>query len=128
MLILVGATCFSALLYITHATPKRDRILIPEGYSGTLAVTFSVHGAPPLPMEDGFRVIKFNKDGEVKTSSPGMPGKLKDEYYFYSGSSRRLLESNEMGGGFTEASSGKPEEYTFKFTVNSKRAVSKSKE
>ena len=105
------------VVYLGQEPPKRDKFLIPEGYSGNLAVTFSVRGAPQLPLEDGYRVIMFDKTGVVKTSSEGMPGKLKDEYYFYSENSRRPLEPKELGGGFTEAPAARPEEFTFKFSV-----------
>lgn len=122
ILTIIGVVCFSVLLYLLRENPKRDRFLIPEGFSGTLAVTYSVQGAPPLPMEEGFRLIKFNNDGIVQTSSPGMPGKFRDEYYFYSGNARRPLEPKEMGGGSTVTLPNRPEgEFTVTFSVTSSR-------
>jgi hypothetical protein len=100
-------------------TPKRDRYLIPEGYRGRLCTTYLVAGEPPLPDEDGFRVVKFDQSGIVRTSSEGLSGKLKDEFFVYAGASRRPLNiQREMGGGFTTAPADAPGHFTFMFWVS----------
>jgi hypothetical protein len=113
----IALAAFIALLEVN--TPKRDRYLIPEGYRGWLCTTYLAAGEPPLPIEDGFRLIKFDASGIVRTSSEGLPGKLKDEFFVYSGANRRPLNTRrEMGGGFTTAPAAAPDHFTFMFWVS----------
>ena len=44
--------------------------LIPAGFTGWVTIELSVLGAPPLPHEDGARVITVPPSGKVMTSSP----------------------------------------------------------
>lgn len=99
--------------------PKRERYLIPEGYFGWLCVAYSVSGARPLQIEDGYRLVKFSASGVIETSTEGMPGKYKDEFWFYGGNKLRQMNiEKEMGGGFTVAKSEAPDRYTFMFWVS----------
>ena len=118
--LVAGLLVFSGLLWSLGAnTPKRDRYLIPEGYAGWLCVTYSVSGAPPLKIEDGFRLIKFSSSGVVDTSTEGMPGKYKDEFWFYGDNNLRQMNiEKEMGGGYTVAKSDAPDRFTFMFWVS----------
>lgn len=111
---------FAGFVWLVSAnTPKRERYLIPEGYFGWLCVTYSVPGAPPLEIEDGYRLVKFSLSGVVETSTEGMPGKYKDEFLFYAGNTRRKMNiEKEMGGGYTVAKSEAPDRYTFMFWVS----------
>ena len=60
-LFLVLVIGIAALLVLLDAnTPKRNLYLIPEGYHGWLCTTFLAAGKPPLPVEDGYRVVKFD--------------------------------------------------------------------
>ncbi|MCD8548447.1 MAG: hypothetical protein LRY38_08565 [Aeromonadaceae bacterium] len=105
--------------YLSANTPKRDRYLIPEGYAGWLCVTYSVAGAPPLKFEDGFRLVKFSPSGVVATSTEGMPGKYKDEFWFYEGNRLRQMNiEKEMGGGYTVAKPEDPGHFTVMFWVS----------
>jgi hypothetical protein len=117
----VVLAAFGAFLWLLDVgTPKRNRYLIPEGYSGWVCVTYAVAGKPPLPLEDGFRLVKFDGGGIVETSDSGMPGKLRDEFLFYSENGTRPLNfSTEMGGGGTIASVDSPDRYTFRVWVSS---------
>jgi hypothetical protein len=48
-----------------------------------------------------------------------MPGKYKDEFWFYGGNTRREMNiANEMGGGYTVARSEASDRYTFMFWVS----------
>lgn len=106
--------------FLDTNTPKRERYLIPEGYAGWLCVTYSVTGAPPLEMEDGFNLVKFSTSGIVETSTTGKPGKYKDEYWFYTGNTRRALNAEkELGGGYTVAQVDAKGRYTAMFWVSS---------
>lgn len=99
---------------------KRERYLIPDGYSGWLCITYGVPEAQPLPMEDGFRLVKFEQSCTIVTSSAQMPGHdYYDEFYFYSGNTRRLLRNNELGGGYTVSQEkSKTPSITYKFWVS----------
>ena len=111
---------FAGFIWLLGAnTPKRERYLIPEGYAGWLCVTYSVSGAPPLEIEDGFRLVKFSPSGVVNTSTEGIHGNYKDEFLFYGGNSLRQMNiEKEMGGGYTVAKSDAPDRFTFMFWVS----------
>ncbi len=84
---------------------KRDRFLIPEGYVGWVVVHFSVPGAAALDMEEGFRLIKIDSNGEAFTSSALIPGEGYYDEYFYvtaDGIRRRVPNSYFGAGGGTE--------------------------
>lgn len=119
----VVATIFVVLSYaawlIESDMPKRDRYLIPENYSGWLCVTYAVPDAPALEMEDGYRLVKFTTSGVVETSTEGKPGKYKDEFWRYSGVTRRQMNvEKELGGGNSIARSNDPARYMFMFWVS----------
>jgi hypothetical protein len=40
-----------------------ERYLIPSGYVGWIQVRFGIPGAPPLPMEDGFYLMRIPANG-----------------------------------------------------------------
>jgi len=69
---------------VRHWTRPASRFLIPEGYEGWVRIEFEVHGAPPLPLEDGEYVLKVPADGVLRTSSAEQYGWAKDHYYYYS--------------------------------------------
>ena len=50
-------------------TRRPNSFLIPDGYVGWVQVSFGVEGSPPLPIEDGTRIIDFPQDGKLLTSS-----------------------------------------------------------
>ena len=118
--LVAGLLVFVGFVWFLDAnTPKRDRYLIPEGYAGWLCVTYSVSGAQPLEIEDGYRLVKFSPSGVAETSSEGMPGKYKDEFWFYGGNTHRKMNTEkEMGGGYTVAKSEAPDRFTFMFWVS----------
>ena len=119
VLLLLGIAFAAFLWFIETNTPKRNRYLIPEGYTGWLCTSYAVPAARPLKVEDGFRIVQFDSKGVVETSDEGMPGKLKDEFLFYSErGSRPLSFESEMGGGFTTADQDSPNRYTFVFWVS----------
>jgi len=124
----VVAVLAAGILYVLSNPPKRNRYLIPETYAGWLCISYSVNGAPPLAMEDGFRLVTFPSDGIVLTSSEGSPGKMRDEFYRYAGDNRKELEiEKELGGGYTKSNVKSSGIYTFMFWVspNSKEDYSK---
>lgn len=98
---------------------KRYRILIPEGYHGTVYINFGVKNAPSLQLEDGYKLITVPSDGIVQTSSEIIPGKLHDEYCLYSDKGRTPLPPQRLGGGATSEKSNATgeKEVSFYFQV-----------
>jgi hypothetical protein len=84
-----GPTAFDLVF---HRRPP-ERFLIPAGYSGWVRVDFRQKDAPPLPMEDGRRLLKLNEHGALQTSSNPQLGHGRDDFFLYSGE-RRVQLSN----------------------------------
>jgi len=73
------------------------KYLFPEGYIGWVRIDWKVPDAPPLPVEDGYYIIKFPASGRIQTSSDLEYGWGKDQDYYYTDTSLRLLESTNFG-------------------------------
>ena len=88
--------------------PKRTpyRYLIPNGYVGWVEVIFGVVDEPELPVVEGFRIVKFPKEGVLKTSSSLEDGWAKDEYYYYDGKTKRRLSDGYKTGMINAGSTG----------------------
>ncbi len=71
--------------------PLPYRFLIPEGYVGWIRADFDVEGAPTLPVEDGFYILKFNESGRLKTSLGDLLESRRDEFFFYSNEGKYRL-------------------------------------
>lgn len=102
--ITIGAV-FSAyaglILYADSHRPKGEKMYLPEKYAGWVCVSYSVDGAPPLPEEDGFLVVKIPPNGIVKTSSELRTSPKESEYYYYNESGTRKASELQHGGGGT---------------------------
>jgi hypothetical protein len=106
------------LAFLTYQ-PKRNRYLIPEGYAGWLCVTFEAPRTPPLPIEDGFAVVRFPADGRVVTSTVAEGGKLRDEFYYYISDRRKPFDvARSLGGGYSLGGGSNPPGVTYKFWVS----------
>ena len=84
-----GQTAFDLVF---HRRPP-ERFLIPAGYSGWVRVDFRQKDAPPLPMEDGRRLLKLNAQGTLQTSSDPQLGHGRDDFFYYSGDRRTQLSN-----------------------------------
>jgi hypothetical protein len=89
------------LLALTSATcqkPARraNRYLIPDGYVGWVRVDYKIKNAPALPIEEGYYLIKFSPTGRVQTSTDMEEGYALDQYYYYRGDDKHLLNQDEM--------------------------------
>ena len=81
---------------------RPSRYLLPEGYVGWVRIDFKVADAPPTPVEDGYPLYQIPWSGILQTSSGFEYGEgLPDEYYYYSGSSRRQLKEELKDGEWT---------------------------
>ena len=90
------------------AYPKRApyRFLIPNGYVGWVEVIFAVVDEPGLPIHEGFKIVRFSKEGTLKTSSKLEDGWAKDEYYYYDGDTKQKLSDGYQTGMINAGSSG----------------------
>jgi hypothetical protein len=77
--------------------PWLYRFLIPEGYVGWVRVDFEVPGAPPLPVEGGYYILKFSDTGRIQTSSRDIPESWRDQFLYYS-TERPYLLKLKVGG------------------------------
>ena len=89
--IAVGAV----LLVRSSRTPAVH--LVPDGYTGWVEATYGVAGAPPLPVEDGARVFRYDERGKLETSSELEEGWGVDSHYYVAGENRKLLRQRPPG-------------------------------
>jgi hypothetical protein len=78
-----------------------SQFLIPEGYVGWLRLEYDVECLPPIPVEDGVRILRFAGANVLETSSP-MPEDAAERHYFYcaaDGSERNLAADYRNGNG-----------------------------
>jgi len=92
--ILIAAAVFGPAAFdlAFHRRPP-ERFLIPTGYSGWVRVDFRQKDAPPLPMEDGRRLLKLNEQGALQTSSDPHPGHGRHDFFYYAGDRRTPLSN-----------------------------------
>ncbi len=69
-----------------HRRPP-ERYLIPAGFTGWTRIEFRKKDAPPLPTENGHRLIRLDAQGKLSTSSNPQSGHGKDDFYYYTGDS-----------------------------------------
>jgi hypothetical protein len=99
--IFIAAAVFGPAAFdlVFHHRPP-ERFLIPAGYSGWVRVDFRQKNVPPLPMEDGRRLLKVNAQGALQTSSDPELGHGKDDFFHDSGDRRtRLSNAGVCKGG-----------------------------
>ena len=78
-----------------------SKFLIPEGYVGWLRVEYDVECFPPIPVEDGVRILRFAGANVLETAS-SMPEDAAERQYFYyaaDGSERNLAADYRNGNG-----------------------------
>ena len=78
-------------LAFRHRPP--ERYLIPAGFTGWVRVDYRQKNAPPLPTEDGRRLLKLNAQGMSATSSNPPSGHGRDDFFYYAGDHRMPLSS-----------------------------------
>jgi hypothetical protein len=80
LLALAALACAPAPSRGHHVAPTRYDI--PAGFTGWVTVEYGVAGAPPLPVEQGTRVITVPASGRVVTSTPQDLGIVHNEFFF----------------------------------------------
>lgn len=93
---LIAAMAVGAVLIARSArTPGIH--LVPDGYTGWCEARYGVDGAPPLPIEDGKRVFRYDENGKLETSSEFEEGWGVDSYFYVAGETRRVLRQRPPG-------------------------------
>jgi len=90
-----------------HLKPAHDqslpvsKFLIPQGYVGWLRVEYDVECSPPIPVEDGVRILRFTGASVLETSSPMPEDSVERQYFYYAadGSERNLAADYRSGKG-----------------------------
>lgn len=70
-----------------------ERYLIPNGFTGWARINFQQKEAPPLSLENGRRLLKFDAQGQASTSSDPRPGHGSDDFFYYTGYQRTPLSN-----------------------------------
>ena len=102
-ILLIAALAFNAVACASDTNTQEGesrclpmyRFLIPEGYVGWIRVDFNVNAAQPLPAEGDHLVFTIPEPGYLRTPARYLCGWPQD-YYYYSGNSRRQLDVREM--------------------------------
>lgn len=87
-----------------------NKYILPEGYVGWVEIVHDVPHARPLPVEDGYLVVRFPGSGVLETSSPLQNGCARDVYYYATDGglspigSTGLWGNTMIRGGYTGAS------------------------
>ena len=96
VIVLIVAICIGAFVLVRSSRMPQTH-LIPDGYTGWVSVTYEIEGAPPLPIEDGYRVFRYDTDGRLETSSEYADGWGIDDYFYVDGEERKLLRQRPPG-------------------------------
>ena len=98
--LLIGVVLFGPFVWdlVTQRRPP-DRILIPEGYAGWVRIDFGVTGAAPLPREQRRLLLRLDPNATLKTSSNRPQGLGKDEYFYFSRTTRTALSTSGVCKG-----------------------------
>ena len=84
-----GPTAFD--LAFRHRPP--ERYLIPDGFTGWVRVEYRQKNAPPLPTENGHRLLTLDAHGAAATSSSPPIGHGKDDFFYYAAGRRTPLSN-----------------------------------
>ncbi|MBZ5605795.1 MAG: hypothetical protein LAO79_26140 [Acidobacteriia bacterium] len=83
-----------------------DLWVIPDGYEGWVKIDYIVRNAPPLPLQNGHRIIQVSLSGYVQTSSELQEGWASDQFQYANGTplhSTSWGEGGKVWGGMFES-------------------------
>jgi hypothetical protein len=75
-----------------HRRPP-SRFLIPSGYAGWVRIEYHVTGAPPLPREGKYLLVRVDRQGHLQTSTDLPSGWGHDQFFYDSGTVRQPLSN-----------------------------------
>lgn len=92
------------LTAIANRRPQRtpSSFELPQGFRGWAMVEFQRAECPPLPLENGRLVHRFDAAGRLCTSSELQDGWARDEYWFTGGgpgAAHEAIRVTSWGGG-----------------------------
>lgn len=91
--IFIGAVIFGPTAFdLAFRRRPPERYLIPAGFTGWVRIDYR-QNAPPLPSEDGHRLLKLNAQGTAATSSAPPSGHGNDNFFYYAADRRTPLSS-----------------------------------
>jgi hypothetical protein len=79
----VSVLCGAVLLVVGCSGRPDERYLLPDGYTGWVAVTYKVRDAPTFPREDGFRLVTVPDSGTVETHEKPLTGEGYIRQYYW---------------------------------------------
>lgn len=75
--VVVGPSAYDLVI---HRRPP-ERYIVPAGYNGWVRIDYRQPTAPPLPIEEGRRVLRVDTGGALATSDSPRSGHAKDEFF-----------------------------------------------
>ncbi len=92
--VLVGILAYGPFMLdlFLHRRPP-SRFLIPAGYVGWVRIEYRVAGAPPLPREGQYLLVRVDRQGQLRTSTDLPSGWGRDQFFYDSGSGRQPLSN-----------------------------------
>jgi hypothetical protein len=88
-LVLAGILSAASAAYSYGPTRRAQVCLIRAGYTGWVKISYSVAGAPELPVVDGAYTIGPSGDGHATTSTKMGSGLAEDKYFYVDGDGTR---------------------------------------
>jgi hypothetical protein len=80
-LCLSGCQAVNAVVDLFQEKRVPERYILAKGFSGYAMIEWGVPGAPPVPVEDGFHVIRIPACGYIAFSTGIDFGWASDEYF-----------------------------------------------
>jgi hypothetical protein len=105
LLFLIVGVVIPVALVVFVPPPKAYTWILPDGYAGWVRVDFGVVGAKPLPVEDGYRVLRVPESGVVETCDPLITSPSREQHFYEKEGSRRPAPTNIAGWTSQKAAS-----------------------
>jgi hypothetical protein len=106
----VAALLFESCSPLYKLDRPPEKILLPDGFVGWTRLDYGVDGAPPLPRDGQFVVVKYPPSGLLVTSSVPTGSYGLKKVYYYAGTAVVPAPSGfRATGGFTTWNERDPE-------------------
>jgi len=79
----------TALIASCNTEAEKEAFLIPEGYTGTVAVLFDQENGEPKEYEDDTRLYRIPTNGVLYTQFSRVTGNLNQKFYYVSSSGEK---------------------------------------
>ena len=88
---------FTGLFFALRSARTPQAHLLPDGYIGWAHAKYGAEGAPPLPVEDGRLVFRYDSEGKLETSTEYEEGWSVSNYFYVDGDKRTPLRQLPPG-------------------------------